>query len=113
MALPEPLLSMCRHTVTVESPASVSKYGVVTYSTDSSSYAARIVGKRRVVRNEEGNEVVSNHTIYVADDVQIDPRSRITLSVVPSGCSSQPQILSTHYYPDDTEDGLSHAVIYV
>jgi subtilisin family serine protease len=112
MALPQPLLAMCRDTVKIEPWSSVNSYGAPTYGTGT-SYAARIVGHRKIVRDATGQEVVSSAKITVAADVTVDMRSRITLSAVPGGCTATPKILSVDYFPWLTSGGLSHTVIYV
>jgi hypothetical protein len=112
MSIPEPLLSMCRDTVTIEPWSDVDSYGAPTYGTGV-AYPARIVGHRKIVRDATGQEVVSSAKVIVAADVTVDMRSRITLSQVPGGCTSQPRILSVDYFPWTTTGYLSHAVIYV
>jgi hypothetical protein len=112
MSLPEPLLSMCRDTVTIEPWSSVDSYGAPTYGTGV-EYPARIVGHNKIVRDATGQEVVSSAKIIVASDVTVDMRSRVTLSRVPGGGTSQPRILSVDYFPWVTAGNLSHAVIYV
>src|SRR5687767_10082199 len=99
MALPEPLKSMCRHTVRIEAFAGTNVSGARSYSTGN-DYPARIVGKRQIVRANTGAEVVSNTTIYVATDIQIDPKSRLTLpsGSYPSANTSQPVILAVAYF---------------
>lgn len=113
MALPEPLRSMCRHNVIVEPYAGQDAYGVKVFSAGS-TYKARVVGQRKIVKDATGKEVVSNVTVYVATDVVIDVRSRVTLpSGTFTGQSSQPPILSTGYFTAETSDGLSHSTLYL
>lgn len=113
MALPEPLLSMCRHTVVVEPYAGTGAFGERVYGA-ATSEAARVVGQRKIVKDAAGKEVVSTITVYVARDVVIDPRSRVTLPAGTfTGHTSQPPIVSTGYFPDATADGLTHSTIYL
>lgn len=114
MTLPEPLKSMCRHTISVEPVSGTSSKGGKAYG-DAVTYTARIVGKRQIVKNAEGIDVLSTTTIYVAHDVQIDPKSRVTLPAgsFPSGSSSQPPIQSVSHFPDEISDGLSYTALYL
>lgn len=114
MALPSPLLGMCRHTMIVEPYAGSSASGAKAYSSGV-TYSCRTVWKRTIVKNGQGMDVVSQGHSYVAADVQIDPKSRITLSSgsFPASNSSQPPIITVCYYPDATSNGLSHAVVYL
>lgn len=114
MALPEPLRSMLRHTVVVEPYAGQDAYGVKVYGA-ATSYAARVVGGRKIVKDATGKEVVSQTQVYVGTDVQIDSKSRVTLPSgnILSGNTSQPPLITVNYYPDASSDGLSHAVLYL
>jgi hypothetical protein len=125
MTIDKTLYDMCRDTVVVQTPetaststaaVAVDAYGIVIYPTSTghqTTYHCRIVDKPKVIRAADGSEVVTNAQIVLTEDVEIDPRSKITLSRCPSGCSSQPQILWVGYYPDAVTSGLSHSTIYV
>ncbi len=114
MALPEPLRSMCRNTVIVETYAGQDAYGVKVFGT-ATSYVARVVGQRKLVRDQSGKEVVSMTQVWIASDNQIDVKSRVTLpsGAITTGNTSQPPIISASYYPDATEGGLSHTVLFL
>ena len=114
MALPEPLRPMCRHTVVVEPYSGQDAYGVRVYGT-ATSYAARVVGGRKVVKDATGKEVVSQTQVYLASDTQIDVKSRVTLPSgnILSGNTSQPPLITVSYHPDATSDGLSHSVLFL
>lgn len=104
---------MLRHTIVVEPYAGQDAYGVKVYGS-ATSYAARVVGGRKIVKDATGKEVVSNITCYIGTDVVIDPRSRVTLpSGTFTGQSSQPPILSTGYFTAETSDGLSHSTLFL
>ena len=105
---------MCRHTVVVEPYAGQDAYGVRVYGS-ATSYRARVVGERNVVRDATGAEVVSNTKVWIASDTQIDVKGRVTLpsGAILSGNTSQPPILSVKYAPDATSDGLSHTTIFL
>lgn len=99
------LAPFCRQVVTVEPRASVDGYGEPTYGT-AVSHRARVVGKRRLVRNDQGDEVLSTHTVYFAGQPALGAHDRITLSTgdvnsTESG-ARQPVLLSVGVYPDDS-----------
>ena len=113
MALPKPLRAMMRHECVIEPYAGVDAYGARVYGS-ASTEPCRVVGQRKVVKDAAGKEVVSAITIYLARDVVVDVRSRVTLpSGTFTGQSSQPPIISTGYYPDAVAGGMSHSVIYL
>lgn len=64
-----------------------------------------MVGKRRLVRNNEGDQVLSTHTVYFATTPAIGAHDRITLSTGDVNSTetgaTQPPILSVGKYPDD------------
>ena len=62
------LLSMLTHTVYVASHASVNEYGKNTYGTPR-AVKARVQGQQRNVRSQAGDEVVSSHVVYTAEEV--------------------------------------------
>jgi len=112
MSIPHPLYDMCRYAIVVEGYAGDDSHGAMVFSAGT-TYRARIVHKPKVVQTAEGNEIVSQTACYVATDVRIDPRSRVTLpaGAIFSGASSQPQILASEHYPDDVENEMSHCVL--
>jgi hypothetical protein len=112
MAIPQPLLDMCRDSVVIEEFLGVDAYGAVSLGTGT-TYAARIVGTHKTVQNNQGHDVVTSVKVILAADVEVDLRSRVTLSRVPTGCLTQPQIRSVEYYPDAVSGGLSHATLYL
>ena len=54
--------SLCRQTVTIAPRTGIDGYGVVSFGA-AVSYRARISGKRRIVRDDQGAEVLSTHTV--------------------------------------------------
>ena len=76
--LPE-LVPFLRQTVTVEPKTSLDRFGVASYGT-AVSHRARVVGRRRLVRTQGGEEVVSMHTVYLATNRVVGGEDRVTLS---------------------------------
>jgi hypothetical protein len=120
VSLVKEFADMCHDTIVVEAPlnvdstmSSVTAYGVRLMATATTTYPCRIVGKPKVVVNAQGQTAVSLAQIFVMADVQIDPRSRITLSSVCNGCTSTPDIINVTYYPDADAGGLSHPTVFV
>lgn len=105
---------MCRHTVIVQPYAGQDAYGVRVYGS-ATSYVARVVGGRKVVRDATGSEVVSQTQVYIASDTQIDVKSKVTLPSgnILSGNTSTPPLITVSYHPDASSDGLSHSVLFL
>ena len=98
------LTSLCRQSVTIEPRSGVDGYSVPTYGTGV-SYRCRISGKRRLVRNLLGEEVLSSHTVYLAANPNVGAHDRVTLSTNDVHSTElgarQPDILAVGRYPDD------------
>lgn len=107
-------LDMMTQTVSIAAASTMSGYGERTYGT-AVSYACRIAGKRRLVLNAQGQEVVSSMTVYLGSPVAVDPTARITLSTADAGSTSEdaihPAILASGRYPD--ENGAHHTELYL
>jgi hypothetical protein len=118
MAVPYTIRKMMRDAIVVEPPiaASSSSSGVnawgVTYYTAATTYPCRTVWTPKNVVNGQGETVVSAGHAIIGQDVKIDPRSRITLSSMPNGCTSGESIITVTYSPDRMADGLSHPTVY-
>jgi hypothetical protein len=118
--VPYVIRKMMRDTVIVEPPlntatsaGSVGAWGVSYYTTSAATtYACRTVWKAKNVVSATGATVVSAGHCILGTDVKIDNRARITLSSVPAGCSSQPEILNVSYSPAQSSGGLGHPTIY-
>lgn len=80
--------------VTIESPGSYDDFGNPSTGT-STSYAAIIIQRNRMVRDRFGNQVVSSCQILLPGATTVDPESTITL---PDG--TQPDILNVGSTPD-------------
>ena len=82
--------------VSVEPWESQDEFGEPSYGA-SVSYPARIVHAMKLVRNDEGREVVSNARAFVnTGTTAISPKARVTL---PDG--TQPKILTVERFPDE------------
>ena len=101
--LPE-LVSLCRQTVTVAPRTGVDGYGEPTYGA-AVSYRARVTGRRRVVRNARGEEVLSAHTGYFAATPAGGAHDRITLSTGDVNSTETgavtPEVIAVGKFPDD------------
>lgn len=108
------LVPFCRQIVTVEARSSVDGYGEPTYST-AVSHRARVVGKRRLVRNSQGDEVMSTHQVYFAGQPAIGAHDRLTLSTGDVNSTEtgarQPPVLATGIFPDDA--GRKQVTVYL
>lgn len=96
---------LMRQTATVAARTGQDSFGVPTYGM-ATSYRCRLVGKRRLVINVQGQQVVSGQTLYLMSGDNIQPDARVTLSTGDVGSTEswalQPKILSTGRYPDET-----------
>ena len=100
-------LDLMGQTVTIEPFTGRDGYGVPTYGPEV-AYRARVVGRVRLVRNAQGQDVASMHTVYLAASPVIAPEDRLTLpdEYVPR----TPPILAVSRVPD--ERGIHHVVVY-
>ena len=111
--LPE-LIGFCRQTVQVAARSGVDSYGQPSFGSDV-AYKARVVGKRRLVRNDQGDQVISSHTVYFAATPAVGAHDRITLSTGDVNSTEtgalQPPILSVGKFPDDL--GRQHVILFL
>lgn len=105
---------LMRQTVSVAPFSSMDGYGKPTYG-PAKTYRARVTGKRRMVRDAEGREVVSSQTVYLASNAAIGPKDRITLSTGDAGSTDpaalSPEILAVGRFPDGRL--MHHTEIYL
>lgn len=71
-------------TVSVENRTGQDRYGQPTYGT-ASSYQAHLSGEQKLMRNAQGQQVVSTRSIYLNASVDIQPTARVTLSTADTG----------------------------
>ncbi len=91
------LRSMLTSTITVEPWASQNVYGQVTYGT-AVSMSARIAKRPKLVRADDGREVVAGSTAWVdSTSVVIGARDRVTLLD-----GTTPTVLSVERVPDES-----------
>lgn len=103
MAFTDPLLELFQTTITQAGWAGMSTdgYATATYSTDTTSYPARVVTEQRLVRTFDGTEELSNTTVWVASTSTFSPLDQFTL---PDGTT--PGLLSLETFRD--ENGVTH-----
>ena len=89
-------------------------YGDVTYGTPR-KYRARIVGKQKLIRGFNGQEIVSAQTVYLGAALRAQPDDRVILSTAITGSTEDtaisPPILGAARYPD--QQGQHHSVLYL
>src|SRR5690606_6285318 len=94
------------HSIQIEPQTGITGDGEYAYGS-AITYSGRIVNKVKRVTDFQGNERVSNTTIYV-NATSVNPLDRLTL---PSGYEPQtPPMLRVDRIPD--EKGIHHVVIY-
>ena len=108
------LIGFCRQTVQIAARTAVDGYGQATFASNV-AYRARVVGRRRLVRNDQGDQVMSTHTVYFAATPAVGAHARITLSTGDVNSTEtgalQPPILSIGKFPDDL--GRQHVVLFL
>jgi hypothetical protein len=105
MAWDDAYLDLMPHTVIINDLSGTNRYGEEVYSTQATTYQARVLRKPKLVRDFIGDEVVSHTTVWLASTgPAIEATAQVTL---PDG--SQPPLISVEEYPD--EDGLHHQVL--
>ena len=95
MALDTEFLDMLTETVAIKPWSSQDEYTEPTYGT-SVDYKARVSGKRTLVRNADGQEVVSSKSVYLGQYLDVTTKAQITLPD-----ATTPPILSVKQSPDD------------
>jgi hypothetical protein len=87
--------------VTIETPGAYDDFGNPSTGT-STTYSAIVFQQNKLIRDRQGNQVVSSCQILLSGTVTLDPESKITL---PDG--TQPVILNVGSTPDhDTGSNL-------
>ena len=94
------------YTVTYYPWTGYDKYGAPTYGTSSTIYCYR-VDTSKLVKNAQGQEVVSSHQLYIAGSVNYDPLDKF----VPNGATYSPTLTVEHFYNDKATLELS--VVYI
>ena len=78
-------------------------YANTTYSTDTTDYACRSVTEQKLVRNFDGEEVMSMTTVWVASTSTFSATDQFTLAGV------SPPLLTISTYRD--EYGINHSTL--
>jgi hypothetical protein len=100
MAFDPEFLELMPDTITYRPKTTMDSYGRETYG-DPVVIRCRIVGKPRLIRNVEGDQVAVSTTIYTGGAFGIEADGEITM---PDG--SKPPIQAVYTYPD--EEGPHH-----
>jgi hypothetical protein len=102
-------LDFLRQTITVEPFTGRNQFGAPTYGA-AVSYNARVGGKQMLVRDTQGQQVVSRQQVWIATAAVIKIVDRLTL---PAGYDPQvPVILSVERPPDETGQ-VHHAEVFL
>ena len=92
-------------TITIAPATGRDSYGELTFGS-AVAYKSRIVGKRRLVRSDQGVEVLSTQTCYLFSNANISTKDKCTLSTGFVGSTEAalltPGILEVGRYPDET-----------
>ena len=104
MAISKEFLPMMLDTVTLKAQTALDKYGKQTFATGGATFRARIIWSERILRDQEGREIVEAGRAILYGSASATPQWQITL---PDG--SSPKITSVSTIKD--EDGNHHSVI--
>lgn len=104
MPFEDDFVDLMNDTVTVEPWTGQDAYAKPSFGA-AVQYKGRVVSRIRMVRAFDGQEKVSSRTVWLAGDLKVDPRDRLTL---PDG--TQPPILSVNAFPDET--GPHHRMVF-
>lgn len=104
MGIATDLKDLMTDTATWYALASRDSFGVPTYGSSGTSYAARLIRRHKLVRDARGDQVVSSAQLWLAGAPAIAPDDKVTLS---DGTS--PPIVAIDRFQD--EDGASHTVV--
>lgn len=103
-----------RQAVSIAPFSAADAYGQPSYGS-AASYRARVVGRVRFVRDAQGQEVVSTHTVYLASNPGVTVKDQLTLSTGDAGSTEntvrKPAILSVGTFPD--ERGRFCTILYL
>lgn len=100
--------------VSVQARTGLDRYGMPTYGA-ATSYRCHVSSKRRLVRDERGQEVVSSQAVYLASSVAVEPTAKVTLSTGDVGSTAagalSPDIITVDRRFD--ESGAHHTVLFL
>lgn len=102
------LLALCNQTVTRYAFASYDDHNDFTWSATAVTFKARVEFSNVLIRNAEGQEVLSTCQIYCNGNTTIDLRDKITIS---GTTVTYPEIVAIAENPDEF-GVIDHKVIY-
>lgn len=114
MAFIDDFPELLNDSVTINAFASRDVHGAPTYTTGVLTYAARVVKKHKLVRDQNGDEALSSFHIWIGSSADtnletppsIDVRDQVVLSD-----GQTPAILAIEEFQDDTSV-VSHVKVY-
>jgi hypothetical protein len=90
------------------------RYGAPSFGADV-AYDAHLARRRKIVRNEMGQEVVSNQAVYLNGAPDVAPTCRVTLSTADVGSTAPtaltPPVMAVERRFD--QSGPHHTVLYL
>jgi hypothetical protein len=108
MALDPELVKLMTSTITVYPFSSINTYGESSYSNSGTQYAARLQGRRRLVRTETNREIISILDVFV-NATTISEQDKVVLPITtPSGTPFIMLGVTTEY----DENGAAYQVIH-
>lgn len=109
MSFDPEFLELMADTVRVSTMSTFDGYGDVVYSSQASTYQARITEIPKMVRNFMGEEVVASHVVWVASTGVIPATAQVSWTM-PDGSTQTPVLISIERPAD--EDGTHHHKLY-
>jgi hypothetical protein len=101
------LLALCNQTVYKYAFLNYDDHNDFTWDNNFSTFRARVEFTNKLIRDQNGQEIVSTCQIYCNGDVTIDERDKIKVA----GLKADPEILSIQQNPDENGN-IDHKVIY-
>jgi len=102
------LLALCNQTVTRTPFLKYDEHNDFEWDTDNpTTFVARIEFSNKLVRDQQGQEIVSTCQIYCNGDVVIDERDKISAT----GLRADPEIIAIQQNPDENGN-IDHKVIF-
>lgn len=103
------LATMLSQSITVTPWASQDGYGKATYGA-AVSYRAQVVHAQKMVRRDDGQEVLATTQVILAGQPSISTKDRITLPA--AFTPNQPPLLAVESFPDERGAGYA-TVLYL
>jgi hypothetical protein len=106
MSFEAEFLTMMPSTMMVFDFITFDTYGDPSYSTSATNYRCRVEFDGAIVRDQLGQDVVSNVTAYVASTSRLDPLSKY---ILPDGSTGVVQSIAVQF----DEEGIHHNVVHL